>query len=559
MFHVPSLIALLTLCTTAAQDGASGDAARLVPADAFLVLRVESAESLHALATRFARLGGEEPPGDVGAMLAELDLPGDTGQIDLARPAFFALSLSGGSAVPTFVVPTRDAQAYATSLEGAAEFHAAALGGYVGVSQRAGYAAAGEPSAVLGALRPGLISARVDLASLIRTYRPLIEMGLGQFERMMDEADLEQEAGMDVAALMEVYFDAIWAFVDSADQLDLAFDFDGKVAQKRVWLTTLADSPMAKLGGAQTYDLRPAAGWIDPDAAFGVLMACDLAAMLQRFEPMMDAVLDAYPAELAADLRSMLERQRSILPLMGPLLAASGDLGAEGMRASYRVASPKASELSEAMRAALAGLAAGEATKSFGVEAPQEAQLGGARVLRSRVTIDAESLSALAGGMQDVDAAQMEQMQALLKSLYGANGVQLVWRTQGEGLTLALGGDDAFAASVLGAAPRAWADLPAELRSAVESASGGSLGLVYRIDYARIVSEMAPLFAGMGVGELGDFAGADLRMPVTLWMGVASTTWSGGAALDMDQLEAVVAAIRSMEAADAGATDEEDR
>lgn len=559
MMHAHALFALLPLWTATVQDAGALDAARLVPADAILAVRVESAEQLHGLATRFARLSGEELPGDVVTMLGDMDVPGDSSQIDTKRPAYFALSLAAGSAAPTFVVPVRDAQAYSTSLGGLEGFQFAVQGGYVGVSQKPGYAAGAQASALVSALRPGLISMRVDLASLIRTYRPLIEMGLGQFEMMMDEMSLEEDAAMDMTALMEVYFDGIWAFVDSADQLDLVFDYDGKVAQKRVWLATLDGSPMAKMGGTQAYDLRPGVGLLDPEAGFGMLMACDMAATMERFGPAIDAVLGAYPAEMGGELRRMLDAYRPVLPLVGPLIAASGDFGESGMRVSYHVSSKQADQLSEAMRAALASLASGEAGKTFGFAAPQEVELGGARALRSRVTLDAESLMQAAGAMEGVEGVEMEQMQSMLRMLYGADGLQIVWRPQGDRVALAAGGDDAYATNVLSSSPRAFSSLPAELRSAVESASGGSLGLVYRIDYARILGGMAPLFAGMGVEELGLFADSDLRLPLTLWMSVAGTTWTGGAGLDMDQLEAFVAAIRSVEEAQDAVPDEEER
>jgi hypothetical protein len=85
------------------------------------------------------------------------------------------------------------------------------------------------------------------------------------------------------------------------------------------------------------------------------------------------------------------------------------------------------------------------------------------------------------------------------------------------------------------------------------------MGLVYRFDYARIFSDMAPMFASLGMDEFDALAGKDLRLPVTFWMGLTGTTWSGGAGLDMDQLAALVATIRSsVDESEAGG-DEEDR
>lgn len=550
---------LLPLLSAGAQDPAA-EVARLVPADAFLTVRVESAERLHDVAVRFARLGGDDVPADAAALLDQMDVPGDVAEIDVARPAYMALSLGGGSAVPTFIVPARDAQAYAASLAADATLTAAALGGYVGVSTSLGYAAANEANPMLAALRPGLVSARIDLASLIKTFRPMIEMGLSQVEMMMDQMAMEQEASpMDMGALLEVYIDGLWAFVDSADQLDMVFDFDGKIFQQRAWLSTLADSPMAELSGPESFDLRPAAGWLDPEAGFSMLMACDMAKTVERFGPTLDLVLDAYPADLGAQWKRFMEAYRPILPLLGNSMAASGDIGAGGMRIAYSLLSPEPAKLSEAMRTQLTALAAGSQSEAFTMSAPEEIELAGGRALRARLAFDVSTLTESMAQGAEVDPAQMDQLQTMMEALYGAGDLQMVWRPQADRLAMVLGGDDAFAASTLAAKPRTFESLPPELRGAVEAASGGSMGLVYRIDYARIISEMAPMFAGMGMDELDALTGKDLRLPVTAWMNVAGTTWSGGAGLDVDQLTVLVTTIKESVAADAPGGDEEDR
>ncbi len=51
----------------------------------------------------------------------------------------------------------------------------------------------------------------------------------------------------------------------------------------------------------------------------------------------------------------------------------------------------------------------------------------------------------------------------------------------------------------------------------------------------------------------------DLRLPITLWMGVAGTTWSGGAGLDLDQLGAFVAAMKEATQAEVMRKLEEER
>jgi hypothetical protein len=558
MTHALLLSALLPFVSPGSQDPA--EAARLVPADAFLTVRVESAARLHALAARFARMGGDEVPADAAALLRDMDVPGDAAQIDVARPAYVAFSLGNGgmAPAPTFVVPVRDAQAYAASLAEDATLQTAVSGGYVGISTVPGYAAAGSDAA-LATLRPGLISASLDLATLIKTFRPMIEMGLDQVEMMMDQMAVEQDAAMDMGALMEVYVDGLWAFVDSADQLDLVFEFDGTLLQQRVWLSTLADSPMAKLGGEGSFDLRPAAAFVDPEAGFGMLMACDMVKTTERFDPWLDMLLDAYPPEIGAEIERLVDAYRPLLPLLGPTFAASGDMGSGGMRIAYSLPCADPAKLSESMRELLASAAAGPASQAFAIGAPEEIELAGGKALRARLTFDVESLTEMSAPGEDVGAEELEQLATVMESLYGDGNLPIVWRAMADRVAVALGGDDAFAAAALNARPRPSDGQPAELRGAVEAASGGALGLVYRIDYARIFSDMAPMFASMGVDEFGSLSDKDLRMPITVWMKVAGTTWSGGASLRMDQLESVVQAFTAAAAEHSGAGEDEDR
>jgi len=279
-------------------------------------------------------------------------------------------------------------------------------------------------------------------------------------------------------------------------------------------------------------------------------------ATVRRFEPLMDLVFDAYPPELGADLRRMMDAYAPVWPLLGDHVTASGDLGPGGLRASYQMLCADPAALSSVLTEQLSKLASEAASKSFSVSAPQTVEIAGAPAVRAKLDLDFRSLTEDMLDGEEVEQAQLEQLQAMMDALYGADGLQMVWRPLADRLTMALGGDDAFAATTLAAQPRDYASLPVELRDAIEAASGGSLGLVYRVDYGRMFSDLAPLFADMGVEEFDLFAERDLRLPITFWMGIAETTWSSGVGLDLDQLAAVVEAMQASEAS--GADDDED-
>ena len=68
----------------------------------------------------------------------------------------------------------------------------------------------------------GTASVHVDMKAMIATFRPTIEMLLEMVEGQMDQAAKTQGAPFDMNSMFEAYIDGIWAFMDSAESLDLA-------------------------------------------------------------------------------------------------------------------------------------------------------------------------------------------------------------------------------------------------------------------------------------------------------------------------------------------------
>ena len=332
-------LAGLLLTTPSAQDA---EIARLVPADAVFVLRLESVDGLLEVVNVFASVGDNEPM-DAGKLLGDMDLPGDAGQVDPSRPLLLAVAASPQTPEPvvTFVLPVRDVQAYQGSLAAQSRWRSATAGGYVGVSAGQGYALAAEPTALAAGLRPGVASMRLDLETLIAAYRPIIQMGLEQVEMQLDMLAGMAAGPVDIGPMLELYLDMVWDFIDSADRLDLGLVQTAGSLELAGALSTLEGSPMAAWGGAAPADLSSWPGQVDPEGSLVMAMGGDWANLMKRMQPMLDVSFALYPPETRKFFDDYMAASASLFPLMGPVFAG-GEFGPGGMRLGYVVRSGEA-------------------------------------------------------------------------------------------------------------------------------------------------------------------------------------------------------------------------
>ena len=525
-----------------AQDAAA-EAARLLPADTVFLLRIESAEGLLALVNEMAAAAGESPL-SAAEMLADLNLPGDPGQVDTSRPLWLAVALSAqvpeGEPKLTFVVPAKELEAYQGSVADERGWTSAVSGGYVGVSQAAGYAASEAPSALAASLRPGMLSMHLDLETLISTFRPFIEMGLDQAETQLDTLAQMAEGPIDIGPLLEMYVDLAWDFVDSAQALDVALAQQGGSLELSGWLTTLEKSPMAAWGEGAPVDLSGWPAQVDPAATVSMALGGDWAAMMKRMQPLLEASFSIYAEEASGFMKEYLAASERLLPLMGPAFIG-GDLGSGGMRMGYVVRSEKPAQLLEGMAAVAQGFTGGAGTLGIGVSAPQNVEVGGVKAVRYRMEIDLEDLSASMG--EELGEAERARMRDAMAALYGADGLTITLAPVGQALVAAFGGGDEFAQRVLTAPAGAARGVPADLQRALAEASGGSMALVYRFDLGKLVEEIGALAAALS-GSQADFGALPTSsMPITIWGSIGGRTWSGGTILGLDVLSSLVEAL----------------
>jgi hypothetical protein len=543
------LLPFLAACALSLPSGSpaiqENDAAWLVPPDSTILVRLESTRAWNELVRAFAPLAGDAAAQhDLQLLLDAMAVPARPGarsvppRLDPARPLFFALTLdpSAGQFV-TLVAPVVNGQPFRFQPTLGPTTNVV-RGSYTGVSNRPGYAANTAPSALVAGLRPGLVSVHVELATLVAAYRPLVDMGLGQFETMLDQAPADDEVGLDVEPLMEAYLGAARALVDGAEALDLA------LARRGDELDLCFDYRQReeRAPAAATADVTPLLGFLDPACSLRMVLNGKATDYLALFEEFTESVIGVYPEPLQSDVRRMVALVDELDPLLLPGLAAGFDFGAHGMHGTYVVRSAQPGDFQARIEEFLRTLDHDGGLLRVGEAEPIVAGGVEARVLSLEVQHEVllsavAEMSAPSGGL----APEAEQeFRATMETLYGRD-LRLALVPRGELVALVLAGDEAeLRADVARLATPAAAD--AKLARLLAKVEGGRLGFAYQLDFGRWMGQM--FGALQGVLPAPGVAFPDRSASVGFWGSSGGRTWSGGTTLDLSELIGFVQAMQ---------------
>lgn len=539
---------LSVLAPSAARSAQTDDAAWLVPADATVLVRLESAQAWNALVRAFAPLAGEAAAQhDLQAVLDGMASPLARGprvatpRIDPARPVYLALTLDPASGPQlTLVAPVTNGQPFRLQPTLGPTTNVV-RGGYTGVSNRAGYGASATPNPRLAALRPGLVSVHLDLAALIAAYRPFIDMGLAQFETMLDQAPTDDQVSFDVQPLMEVYLGAARALVNGAEALDLALERRGDEVALRLDYLERAERTSSRA----VADVTPLLGYVDPSASIQMALNGKATDYFALFAELTDAVVEVYPEPLRTDVRKLLALQGELDALLAPGLVVGFDLGAQGMHGTYVVRSPRPAELQTRLEELLRELdheggllrvGAGERLVVDGLEV---------RVLPFAIQHEAllaavEDMSAASGGLTPADA---QEFRATMETLYGRD-LRLALVPQGELLALVLAGDEAELCADVARLKAPTAAAP-ELRALLANVEPGTLGFAYRLDFGRWMGRTFSALQGVLPGAGITFP--DHQASFGFWGSTGGRRWSGGMTMSLAELLGFVQAVQGLE------------
>lgn len=541
-FRLAAATAAFALASPARAAAPSDWLERLAPTDSVALVRFESAGALAELANAIASMQGDGAPKlPPAALLEQLSIPGDLSHVATDRPFAIALRLDMGQAGPepdvVYIVPVDDAGAFA--MQNAVGWSFVAIEGYVAATHAAEVGETAVASPLAKTLQTGVASVSVDLKSLIAAYRPMIDQGLQMAEALLPQmAAAQQQTGMDTEALLETYLDGARSVIDSGEGFELALRRDGSSLELAGAYTALEKSPLAAFGGTKPADLFAYPGSIDPAAPFAMVMGCDWTSLMQRFQPMVDAAFDAYPDALAGPLRGYMEGLAAMYPLMGHVVALSGEFTPSGMRARYSVRCEKPSELVDAFRKAVAGPELAKA--GIVVEEVPPYSAGSVEAPRLRISIDPKLLEQLTGEAQ-LGEAEAQQMREVFASIYGKDGLVLTLVPGAGSVTVIAGGDDAYVRTALAdaSAERTPQAFPAELRAALGRANGGDPALVYHLDLGRLLHQVAGVM-GPALGAQAEQLASmpDESLPLTWWAAIRGRRWESGVFTDLDRLRA---------------------
>jgi hypothetical protein len=526
------------------------DAARLVPGGASVLVRIESAQVLNELVRGFAPLSAELASFDLQAKLDEMRGPGsdpaEAPALDPALPLYFAVGFDPASGpVLTFVAPVTNGKPFHFPGPLGAQEHDVQLGTYTGVSTAASYAAAAAPSPLVAALRPGVVSVHFDLAALLQLYRPFLDMGLAQAEASLDQMPSD-ELPFDPQPMMEAYLGAARTILDSAEALDLAVQKSGDEIALQLDFHARAGSALDGWASGKRADLAQLAGYADPQSSFQGVFNGNWGELFERFEGFMDSVVEVYPEPLRADMQALLGMNTQLAPLLEPGLAYSFDIGGEGMRGAYVVRSEKPAEVAAAIEKMLRQL--DHPGGFLHVGAPERFPVDGfeARVLP--LTLDygailqtiAAAAPAGAQGAPGMSQPAPEEFQRMMEAVYGRTP-RLALAQHGERVGVAVASNDAYLRDAL-ARLKAPATPGPKLQRLLERAAPGSLAFLYHLDFGRTMGQMFEAFSGF-------MPGPALPLPadpfsLDLWGSIHERTWSGGFAMDVEEL---IDFVRAME------------
>jgi len=544
------LVALAALALASAPALAQDEAARLVPADAAVLVRFESVEGVLALVHAFDSLQEAPVPLDANLLLSGLGVLGDVSAVDAKHPLYFALSFDAKSMGPmqTWVVPTTDPVAYLKPVsELGALMPSASLGSYVGLSQNPGYAAAAAPSALATRLAPGLVSAHVDLGALMTLFGPMIQMGLTQAEQMIDTMPVDPNVPIDVQPMMESYFAGLRVALDSAQGLDFAIERAGDHLGFSSAFTARAGSALDGWESPERIDLAALSGLVDPKSSGQMVLAVDWQAFMKRFGSFLDAAIDMYPAALADDLDRMLTAQEEVMALLQPGLAVDFDIGPDGIRAAYVLRSQKPAEVVAAVEKAVAGFT--EKPGFLRMEGPARVTVEGLEARTWKMKIEIERL---------MDALQVEEPgmtvdgngvspspQAILDRLYGSDlRVGLV--TKGEYVLLAIGNGDAFLDAPVRRLNAPTAAGPAVARL-LQRSGGGTPSLVYHLDLGQGLGQIMNSVQSLVPAFPGTFTWPDQPLTLDAWGSIRGPVWSWGTSVSLAEILGFARAMRALD------------
>ena len=311
--------------------------AALLPKDTLAILYVPSAKDLSSKLAPLMAASGESgfDPFEPLRAHPSADFLVDAKLVDETRPYVLALSLQMGgmpTPAPTIALPIRDANDAKQRLTGLGLATGILADGYLVFDNPFSM----QPTEPVRGINPpsfpsGIYGVYVDLAAIVQSTRPLLEMGLAAFEGGMLQGEGATDVVMQQTARTTVTH--FRSFLDSVSVLRGGFDSIESTYELHATLEMKEGSALAAPTQAGD-DLWSVVTSIDPADPVAAVGSYDPVRAYKLLRPFMASSLAMYPSETAAKLETWLDEFLPTMKLMKGASSVSGGLAPGGIRAT---------------------------------------------------------------------------------------------------------------------------------------------------------------------------------------------------------------------------------
>ena len=494
---------------TSAPYGGS-EIADLVPADAAVVVRVSSLEKLEEIVGQLQSGTGQSMPSNP-LMMSGID----PSQVDRSKPFAIAVTVSAGSPMPmpVYIVPVKDPKAVAAAHQGGGS---ATRGSYAAVSMNPNYKAGG--SSLIGAMRPGDVSVRVDLKSVVSMYRANIDQATGFIGRMAKRTASQNAPGLDAQPIVQDVQAWMKDFLDSAEALDVVMNLDDGMLDFDVAYTALEGS---KFGEATPVgQLADMAQHLPVDMALVALWKLDLAAWFDTVGKMSAELAAGLPDKERAQLEVQMARSREFVKQLGDEWMVGLDVN-DG----FRVVCALQADDANGLVAKYAELMLGDGLAGAKVVDEGSREVEGVDVRRLRLTLDLEKLKVLnrIDKPMSVDA---------MHKIVGDDGIVLDLAAKGDNFVLVVDGKGELMGEVLAASA-----VPAGVQQALDHI-GGDVRFLMHLDMRAHITGLSKLSAkAPAVAEGGP-------LPITIYRTNEGRVYRGGMRVQFAEMAAFLKTLK---------------
>lgn len=518
----------------------------LVPDEASVFAISSTLNEIEAFAAGIAQQVSPDMAGMVSLdmLFSEVLPPGfDASAIDRDKPFGFAVASISMMSTPQIVVmvPTSKPDAIKALLpqEGMV-FTTRMSGGYLAITEGASFPESTGKSKLLDQVAPGLISLSVDLEPIFDAFGPMIEGGLNMARMEADKlAELMAEfddSGMDIAGIMNIYFGFAEDALDSLTGFNLSVVGDGSLLDLRYELLVDEGSPMSNLASSKPTDLAGNLHLLRDDA-ISVAFGGDMLDLFAKSDDLMESLFSAYPAPMGGALVEGMDSWTKAYGLFGTSVVGSGSLGENGMRMTTYFNGEHFDELLAEYEAMVQKPFFADLGLRF--RGTEKAELAGTSITRFTFDFDMEGVLQNMG--EEPAAADLEQMTAMIKKMYGEQLVFTLAKSGDKGIFL-IGGDDAMLRKSIGHLASD-GTAPADVLRLQDLAATNSPFFVERFNLGALITDFFPALAPAGAQLPPEAAVlADSDAFLNLYGGMTSSSWTSGITVDLVEIGRAVMA-----------------